>query len=215
MRFKLVEANDDESIRVDMTEIPLSIANAVRRAVINEVPTMAVEEVLVIENTSPLPNEILAHRISLIPFISDIDNYNLPEACTCNSRLGCEKCVVRYVLRAEAGNTPLTVYSRDMAPEKPGTWVVPVNGEIPIVILPPGERIELELYVRLGKGRKHSKWQAGLASLYEENGRRYLYLESFGFLPSRRIFHEALKIIKSKLEEFSGSLETVTRNGQQ
>ncbi|MEM4297629.1 MAG: DNA-directed RNA polymerase subunit D [Nitrososphaerota archaeon] len=215
MRLRIVESSDDQSLRVDVTEIPLSIANAVRRAVINDVPTMAVEEVLVIENTSPLPNEILAHRISLIPFVSDIDNYNAPEACTCNSMLGCEKCVVRYVLRAEAGDTPLTVYSRDMIPERSGTMVAPVNGDVPIVMLPPGERIELELYVRVGRGGKHAKWQSGLATLYEEDGRRYLYLESFGFLPARRMFREALKIIKWRLEEFGGSLEMVTTNAQQ
>ena len=215
MALKLVEAEDDESIRVDVTEIPVSIANALRRAMMNEVPTMAVEEVLVIENTSPLPNEILSHRISLIPFKSDIDNYNLPEKCTCNSRLGCEKCVVRYVLRAEAGDTALTVYSRDMVSEKPDTKVVPVSGDIPIVVLPPNERIELELYVRLGKGGKHAKWQAGLATLYEEGGRRYLYVESFGFHSARRMLREAVRIVKANLAEFAGNLEVMMANEQQ
>ncbi len=211
----MVEEEGEESIRVDVTEIPVSIANAIRRAVINDVPTMAVEEVLVIENTSPLPNEILSHRISLIPFKSDIDNYNLPEKCACNSRLGCEKCVVRYVLRAEAGDTPHTVYSKDMIPEKPDAKVIPVNGEIPILVLPPGERVELELYVRLGKGDKHAKWQSGLATLYEEGGRRYLYVESFGFLPAKRILKEALKSVKSNLNEFARNLEMMLANEQQ
>ena len=158
---KVVEDGGDNWIRLELSdELPTPVANALRRAIINEIPTMAVEEVLVIENSSAMPNEILAHRISLIPFISDIDNYNLPEECTCGSKLGCEKCVVRFVLRAEAGEETVTVYSRDMAPEKPDTKVAPISGDFPIVTLAPGQRVELELYVRLGKGRKHAKWQS-------------------------------------------------------
>jgi DNA-directed RNA polymerase subunit D len=175
---------------------------------------MAVEEVLVIENTSPLPNEILAHRISLIPFRSDIDNYNQPEECTCNSRLGCDKCVVRYVLRAEATDSPITVYSRDMIPEKPNTNVAPVNGDIPIVVLPRGERVEMELYVRVGKGMKHTKWQSGLATLYEEDGRQYLYIESFGFLTVKKMLLEAVKIVRKRVAELGERLEEVASNAE-
>ncbi|HDD56487.1 MAG TPA: hypothetical protein ENG18_00510, partial [Nitrososphaeria archaeon] len=64
---KLLEA-DDKTIKVELEGVPLSIANAIRRFAINEVPTMAVEEILLIENTSAMPNDVLAHRISLIPF---------------------------------------------------------------------------------------------------------------------------------------------------
>ncbi|GBC69973.1 DNA-directed RNA polymerase subunit alpha [archaeon HR01] len=213
MRLKMVES-DAESIRLELEGVPTSLGNAIRRAVINEVPCMAVEEVLVIENTSPLPNEILAHRISLIPFISDIDSYNFPEECSCNSRLGCDRCVVRYVLRAEAGETPVTVYSRDLIPEKPNTKVVPVNGDIPIVILPPGERVEMELYVRVGRGMKHAKWQAGLASLYEEDGRQYLYVESFGFLPVKRMLLEAVKIVRRRVAELGERLDEAVANAK-
>jgi len=202
---KLLEA-DDKTVKVELEGVPLSIANAIRRFTINEVPTMAVEEILLIENTSAMPNDVLAHRISLIPFKSDIDRYVPPEECNCGSRLGCDKCAVRYILRAEAKDEPITVYSGDMIPEDPTTTAKPVSPKIPIVKLAPGQRIEMELYVRVGRGRKNAKWQAAISSLYEsKNGdpnKRILYVESIGFLPPKRILIEAAKALEKKTSEF-------------
>jgi len=213
---RVVDEGGDSWVRLELSDgLPTPVANALRRAIINEVPTMAVEEVLVIENSSAMPNEILAHRISLIPFVSDIDNYSLPEECTCGSKLGCERCVVRFVLRAAADTDTVTVYSRDISPEKPDIKVAPVSGDFPIITLAPGQRVELELYVRLGKGRKHAKWQSGIATLYEENGRRYLYVESFGFLPARRMVKEAVKIINQQVKELEQKLEEVMKNAEE
>jgi DNA-directed RNA polymerase subunit D len=201
MVVRLLESNG-KSMKIEFEGVPLAVANAIRRLIISEVPTMAVEEVLIIENSSGMTNEVLAHRISLIPFVSDIDRYVPPEECTCGSKLGCEKCVVRYVLKAEAGDQPITVCSRDMVPEDPNTTVIPVSGNIPIVKLAPGEKIELELYVRVGKGKKHAKWQPGIATLYESKesaDKRILFVESFGFLEPKRMVLEAIKILNKKV----------------
>ena len=55
---KLLEA-DEKSVRVELEGVSLSIANAIRRFTINEVPTMAVEEILLIENTSAMPLSLI------------------------------------------------------------------------------------------------------------------------------------------------------------
>ncbi|MCD6312693.1 MAG: DNA-directed RNA polymerase subunit D [Thaumarchaeota archaeon] len=203
--IRLLE-EDEKSVKVMLSDTPLAVANALRRFAINEVPTMAVEEILIIENSSSMPNDVLAHRISLIPFISDIDRYVAPEECGCGNRLGCERCAVRFVLRAEAKDEPITVYSGDMIPEDESTKVKPVSPKIPIVKLAPGQKIEMELYVRVGRGRKHAKWQAAIASLYEpkektEEDERVLYVESIGFLPPKRILVEAAKALEKKVSE--------------
>lgn len=164
VKINLLEINE-KYMRVILEDIPLSIANALRRTIINGIPTMAIEEVLVLEMSSAMSDEVLAHRLSLIPFVSDIDNYVPPEKCDCGSKLGCNKCVVRYTLTKEAKEDFLTVYSGDMVPEDPNTKVVPVSKNIPIVRLAPGQKISLELYVRVGTGTKNAKWQAGIATL--------------------------------------------------
>ncbi len=205
VEVRLLE-EDGRTVKVLLSGIPLAVANTLRRYTINEVPTMAVEEVLVIENSSAMPNEVLAHRISLIPFTSDIDRYRAPEECDCGSRLGCEKCVVRYLLRAEARDRPITVYSGDLVPEEE-TTVKPVSPKIPIVKLAPGQRVEMELYVRVGRGRKNAKWQAAISSLYEsEQGERILMVESIGFLPPKRILIEAAKALERKAGELGEAL---------
>lgn len=211
---------DEKSIEVEVGGLPLAVMNAIRRFAINEVPTMAVEEILIIENSSSMPNDVLAHRISLIPFISDIDNYVAPEECTCGSKLGCEKCALRFILRAEAKDEPVIVYSGDMIPEDQNTKVRPVSPKIPIIKLARGQRIEMELYVRVGRGKKHAKWQAAIASLYEpkEGGgdKRILYVESIGSLPPRRILVEAAKILEKKAikfeEKFREELDKTSKN---
>jgi len=162
---------------------------------------MAVDEVLIIENTSSMMNEVLAYRISLIPFVTDLDHYNLPENCDCKGKLGCEKCTVRFSLKAVAGESPVTVYSRDIQPVGDTGIVRPINGDFPIVKLAPGQAIELELYVRLGKGKRHAKWQPGIATLSYDDKSKYLFVESFGFLEPRRIILEAVKIFEETSAE--------------
>ncbi|MEM2846570.1 MAG: DNA-directed RNA polymerase subunit D [Nitrososphaerota archaeon] len=212
---KLLE-EDEKSVKLLLSGVPLAVANAIRRMAINEVPTMAIEEVLIIENSSSMPNDVLVHRISLIPFTSDIDRYVPPEECGCGKRLGCERCAVRFVLRAEAKDEPITVYSGDIVPEEE-TSVKPVSPRIPIVKLGPGQKIELELYVRVGRGSKHAKWQAAIAALYEpEDGgkdERILYVESIGFLPPKRILVEAAKALEKKVLELESLFQEAIQQG--
>jgi len=81
------------SIKFELYNCDLSIANALRRIMISEIPTMAIDLVEIKQNTSALHDEFLAHRLGLIPLTSHTaTKYNIPEKCTCTS--ACEKCVV-------------------------------------------------------------------------------------------------------------------------
>lgn len=139
-------------------------ANALRRAMLAEVPAMAIEDVIIIENTSVLYDEVMAHRLGLIPLKTDLDAYVLPEECDCKSELGCSKCRASFTLEAEAVDEPVMVYSSDLKPESD---VAPVSGNIPIVKLGPRQRLKLELYARLGRGIEHAKWQPVSACAYK------------------------------------------------
>jgi len=164
LKLEVLERGPNHS-RFVVQGVPQAVANFIRRSIIREVPTMAVEEGLVIENSSSMADEMLLHRISLIPFVSDIDHYVAPEDCSCGSSLGCEKCVVRYSLKKEAAEGPVTVYSGDLVPEDPSTKVKPASTKLPIVKLARGQRVSFELYVRVGSGKKHAKWQSGIATV--------------------------------------------------
>lgn len=205
MQASIIE-EDDKRIKLSLQDVPLSVVNALRRIIINEVPVMAVDDVLIIENTSSMMNEVLAYRISLIPFITDLDNYRLPEECDCKSSLGCEKCTVRFSLKAIASDSMITVYSRDIQPVGDTGKVKPINGDFPIIKLALNQAIELELYVRLGKGKKHAKWQPGIATLSYDDKAKYLYVESFGFLEPRVIILEAVKIFEEISTKFNQAI---------
>lgn len=156
MEINILE-RDENSTRMLVRNVDVAFLNSLRRIILAEVPCMAIDEVVIIENSSVLHDEILAHRLGLIPLKTDLDAYNLPEECPCKSEFGCNLCRVSIALDIEAGEEERIVYSGDLVSENPE--IVPVNDKIPIVKLAPGQKIRLEAYARLGRGRDHAKWQ--------------------------------------------------------
>jgi len=164
MELKLIEKQED-ALRFLLTGVSPAFANALRRLMIAQVPTMAIEDVIVIENTSVMYDEILSHRLGLIPLTTDLDAYVLPEECECKSDLGCSRCRVSFTLEAETKEQTRTVYSEELKSENPS--VRPVSEKIPIVKLAPGHKIRLEAYAKLGRGQDHAKWQPVSACAYK------------------------------------------------
>src|SRR5512136_936408 len=102
--------------------------NALRRIVLAEVPSMAIDEVVMIENSSILQDEMIAHRLGLVPLKTDLEGYNLPEDCECKSEFGCPQCRVTLTLNAEARDGTRTVYSGEIVSEN--EEIVPVSDKI-------------------------------------------------------------------------------------
>jgi DNA-directed RNA polymerase subunit D len=148
---------DEDNLRLLIRGVNVPYVNALRRIVISEVPCMAIDEIVMVENSSILQDEIIAHRLGLIPLKTDLDSYNLPEECPCKSEFGCNLCRVTLALDVEAKEGSRTIYSGDLKSESES--VVPVSDKIPIVKLAKEQKIRLEAYARLGKGRNHAKWQ--------------------------------------------------------
>ena len=144
-------------IRFIVRGVSVPYVNALRRIILTEVPAMAIDELVILENSSILNDEILAHRMGLIPLKTDLDTYSLPEECKCESEFGCNLCRTNLTLEAEATDKTITVYSSDLKSENPE--IVPVSDKIPIAKLAPDQKIKFEAYARLGKGKKHAKWQ--------------------------------------------------------
>ena len=57
--------------QLDLVGVDASIANALRRILIAEVPALAIEHVYVWNNTSVIVDEVLAHRVGLVPLNVD------------------------------------------------------------------------------------------------------------------------------------------------
>jgi len=156
VEIQILEKSDDY-MRFIVSGVNVPFVNALRRIMITEIPTMAIDEVVFLENSSILNDQILAHRMGLIPIKTDLDSYSLPEECKCESEFGCSLCRANLTLEAEADEKSMTVYSGELKPENPD--IAPVSDKIPIVKLAPDQRLKFEAYAHLGKGVKHAKWQ--------------------------------------------------------
>ncbi|OLB46960.1 MAG: hypothetical protein AUG17_04535 [Crenarchaeota archaeon 13_1_20CM_2_53_14] len=208
MDIKVLNREQD-TLRFVLSDVSPAFANAIRRIILAEVPVMAIDDVMILENSSVMYDEILAHRLGLIPVTTD-PTYNLPEECTCKSELGCEKCRASLSLEIEASDPVEVVYTSNLKPENPE--VKPVSDKIPIVKLAQGQRVKLEAYARLGRGRDHAKWQPASACTYsyDEKLRTFSFLvESTGTLPPEKLVLEAARLINGKTLGFEEGLGAV------
>jgi DNA-directed RNA polymerase subunit D len=206
VRVKVLEETPN-SVTLQLDGIDRSYANAVRRFCIAEVPSMAIDDVVILENSSVLYDEILAHRLGMIPIKTDLDRYVLPEKCDCGSPMGCHKCRVLFVLDAKGKEKVSTIYSGDLVSED--REVRPVSETIPIVKLAAGQSVKLEAYARLGRGKEHAKWQAcTVAALTDgkNEGTFNLLVESAGGLPAKQIVLNSIKLLEDKLREIQVSV---------
>ncbi len=156
MKIEIADKTET-TMRLIIWGTDVSFVNSLRRIILAEVPCMAIEDVVIDENSSLIHDEILAHRLGLIPVKTDLDSYNLPEECPCKSEFGCNLCRAVLTLNVEAEEAKRTVYSGDLVSENPD--IRPVSDRIPIVKLVQGQKVRLEAYARLGKGKAHAKWQ--------------------------------------------------------
>ncbi len=205
--IKILESSDSR-IKVSIKGVDRVYANALRRFAISEVPCMAIDDVVIQQNSSVLYDEILAHRLGLIPLSTDLKGYVLPQDCSCKTDLGCSKCRVLLVLNAVATDDVKTIYSGDLRSEDES--VKPYVDNIPIVKLAPDHEIKLEAYAKLGKGRDHAKWQPVSVSTLtdtEDPSTFHLTLESTGSLPASDILSEATNILNTKLNEITESVK--------
>ncbi len=164
MNAEILEKTDT-NMRLIIGDVDAPFVNALRRIILSEVPCMAIDEVVVLENSSMLHDEVLAHRLGLLPIKTDLNAYNLPEECPCKSEFGCNLCRVSLTLDAESVETTKTIYSGSLTSENP--QIVPVSTNVLLVKLAPGQKIKLEAYAKLGKGKEHAKWQPVTVCAYK------------------------------------------------
>jgi DNA-directed RNA polymerase subunit D len=201
LKVKVLEDND-ERVAIQLEGVDRTYANAVRRFCISEVPTMAIDDVVILENSSVLYDEILAHRLGMVPIKTDLERYVLPEKCDCGNPLGCQKCRVLLVLDITAVDKPRTVYSGDLVSED--REVAPTSANVPIVKLAQGQSVKLEAYARLGRGKEHAKWQPATSSVLKEGKGENTYIlavESSGAIPAKEIVLKAIGMLEEKLKE--------------
>lgn len=185
--------------------MPLQYANALRRICLNGVPVFAIDTVDIIDNSSVMSDEGIAHRLGLIPLVTDLKRFAEPSKCSCQSKAGCSNCRVMLVI--DSGNTDTTriVTSAELSSED--ETVKPVSDKVPIVQIAPGQKVKLEAYARLGRGSDHAKWNSANVSVLTHTDKPDEYIltvESTGALAPEQIIVAAAEELEQRLEEFKG-----------
>ncbi|KNZ45650.1 hypothetical protein VP01_794g4 [Puccinia sorghi] len=165
LQVKVTELDDQHATFI-LDGIELGLANSLRRTMIADLTTIAIHSVEFEENTSVLPDEMIAHRLGLIPLISeDLDKYlkNWQRDCTCLSY--CDDCSIELVLSTKCtlvGGT-LSVTSQDLVitPREDGAHRGDVGKPVQFTC-PSGEQPGV-LITKLrrgqeGIGQEHAKW---------------------------------------------------------
>ena len=167
MKAKVL-ARKEDSVKIVLEETEPAFINSLRRVLIADVPKMAIEDVEFhlgpiraedgkeYESIAPLFDEMIAHRLGLVPIPTDLGIYNRREDCPSCHGEGCPNCTIIYSLNKRG---PSLVTSADMEPIG-DTKLRPKDQGIPIVQLAEGQAILIYATAQLGTGKEHAKWQA-------------------------------------------------------
>jgi DNA-directed RNA polymerase subunit D len=139
---------DERSARFLVRPISPAMANGLRRAMIADVPTLAIDTVRVIENTSVMFDEQIGLRLGLVPLTTLPGEFEEGDTVT----LGMDV------------SGPATAYSGDLI--STDAMVEPADENVPIIELKESQRLELEAEAVLDRGKTHAKHQGGVAVGY-------------------------------------------------
>jgi DNA-directed RNA polymerase subunit D len=159
------------SLRVEFSGTTPSQVNSLRRALLADVPKLAIEDVEFhlgpirdettgkdYDSSTSMFDEGVALRLGLLPIPTDLSQFRRKSECTCEGA-GCAQCQVMYSIDRKG---PCTVYAKDVVPLGDPTLAI-LEPEVPIVRL--GARQALLAYATavVGTGREHAKWQVAHA----------------------------------------------------
>jgi len=191
-------SKDAKKISVKLKGIPLQHANALRRICLNGVPIFAIDTVDVIENSSVLADEGIAHRLGMIPLHSD-----LSKSDESDSR-------VALVLDSGETETSRTVTSAELISQD--DIVKPISDKIPIIELAPGQKLKIESYAKLGRGTEHAKWNSANISVLvnsDKNDEYILTVETTGALEPQEIILSGIDELAKRLNGFKETINNL------
>jgi len=176
VKTKVIEESD-EKIRILLTDTDRAFVNSIRRTLISDTPKMAIDTVRfemgtiemdgeVWETTGPLPDEMIAQRLAMLPIPTRHDEFYFQDSCPNCSELvvedrGCPLCTMLFTCKSFGSEEGRMVTAGDMnflgeehlsIPEKYHT--------IPITKLFRGQMIEFYATAVMGRARDHAKWSS-------------------------------------------------------
>ncbi|CAG8486312.1 25893_t:CDS:2 [Dentiscutata erythropus] len=160
-----------EKVKFILTNVGLSMANALRRIMLSEIATIAIDMVEFELNTSVLADEFIAHRLGLIPLDStEAEKIKYSRECNCNG--ACKECSVELNMHVKCTEEDITkdVTSRDLVSSDPRFTPIqegPKDPGILIAKLRKGQEIKVKCIAKKGVAKEHAKWSPCAAVAFE------------------------------------------------
>jgi DNA-directed RNA polymerase II subunit RPB3 len=183
-RVEVTSVKDNNTMNFILSNTDTSMANALRRVMISEVPTMAIDLVEIEQNSTVLFDEFVSHRLGLIPLNSlKVGEFRYTRECDCETT--CGRCAVDFVLDVACKDAQtLDVTSHDLRPIGLNNEVLPVHFDVSgiqqdggedrpessgilIVRMRKGQEIKLTARAKKGVGKEHSKWSPSCATVFQ------------------------------------------------
>lgn len=172
-----------EELEFDMVGIDAAIANAFRRILLAELPTMAIEKVHIYNNTSIIQDEVLAHRLGLVPIAADPRVFEYRQAGANDA--GTEEDTLEFRLKVRCTKNPAVretsdpdqMYRDHRVTTKCLEWIPrgnqanlgafgPVHDNILLAKLRAGQELDLRLFCVKGIGKDHAKFSPVATASY-------------------------------------------------
>ena len=179
-------------IKILIEDTDASQVNALRRAIMADVPKMAISKVMftlgvnqdnnrgeIFESVNALPDEVIAHRLAMIPIPTQPDEgMAFPDECEncidlAEEDKGCPNCQVLYTLNvqgpsADSDEPYRVVRAGDLTNVSDPVFDISEEMQtIPITYLAQGQFLEFIAFATLGRGRDHAKWSAASAVTFQ------------------------------------------------
>ena len=182
IKTEIIEESD-EKIAILLSNTDRAFVNAIRRALISDTPKMAIDTVRfemgtieqdgeVWETNGPLPDEVVAQRLAMIPIPTKHDEFHFQDSCPSCAEMvvedrGCPLCTMIYTCKAFGSEEGRTVTAGDMIFIGVGGNISEKYHSIPITKLSRGQMIEFYATAIMGRGRDHAKWSPVCGTTFE------------------------------------------------
>jgi DNA-directed RNA polymerase subunit D len=173
-------------IRIHITDANASEVNSIRRTILSDVPKMAITKVRfeqgiieedgkILESVNVLPDEMLAHRLAMVPIPTYLDEFLFPQDDPNNANKPEEEwgspqseIIYHCSIKGPSDSESVTVYAGDMnVLGETKLQIKEEHAKIPLTTLSTGQFLEFYAYASLGRGRDHAKWNPAAAVAFE------------------------------------------------
>ena len=183
VKVTIIEETDDK-IKILLADTDRAFVNSIRRSLVSDTPKMAIETVrfemgtieqedVIWETNGPLPDEMIAQRLAMIPIPTRHEEFHFQDECpNCKELVeedrGCPMCTMIYTCKAFGSEEGTMVTARDLNYLGDSTLEIPeLYKTIPITKLFRGQMVEFYATAIMGRGREHAKWSPACGVTFE------------------------------------------------